>query len=122
MKTTLTNQSSTERVLDIEIERERFDKVFDQKVKKYSKEVRINGFRPGQVPKEIVAKRFKDPINAESLEAVIEDALKEACKEHNIEPIAPGRIDKLENEAVHIMNKEKNIYEVRDELLKAIKN
>lgn len=99
MKTTLTNQSSTERVLDIEIERERFDKVFDQKVKKYSKEVRINGFRPGQVPKEIVAKRFKDPINAESLEAVIEDALKEACKEHNIEPIAPGRIDKLENEA-----------------------
>lgn len=99
MKATVTEQSSTERVLDLEIDRERFDKIFEQKVKKYSKEVRINGFRPGQVPKDIVAKRFKDPINAESLETLIEEVLKEACKEHKIEPIAPGRIEKLENEA-----------------------
>jgi trigger factor len=99
VKATLTNPTTTERVLDIEVERERFDKIFDQKVKKYSKEVRINGFRPGNVPKEVIAKRFKDPINAESLEALVEEVLKEACKEHNIEPIAPGRIEKLENEA-----------------------
>lgn len=98
MKAVLTEPNSTERVLDIEIERERLDKIFDQKVKKYSKEVRLNGFRPGQVPKDVVAKRFKDPINAESLEALVEEVIKEACKEHNIEPIAPGRIDKLENE------------------------
>ena len=99
MKAILSEPNSTERVLDIEVERERFDKIFDQKVKKYSKEVRLNGFRPGQVPKDVVAKRFKDPINAESMEALVEEVIKEACKEHNIEPIAPGRIDKLENEA-----------------------
>ncbi len=99
MKTTITESKSTERVLELEIEREKFDKIFEQKVKKYSKEVRINGFRPGQVPKDIVAKRFKDPINAESLEALVDEAIKEACKENNIEPIAQGRIEKLENEA-----------------------
>ncbi|MDQ3001804.1 MAG: trigger factor [Fibrobacterota bacterium] len=99
MKATISVPTPTERVLEIEVERERFDKIFDQKVKKYRKEVRINGFRPGNVPKEVIAKRFKDPINAESLEALVEEVLKEACKEHNIEPIAPGRIDKLENEA-----------------------
>jgi trigger factor len=99
MKAILSEPTSTERVLEIEIERERLDKIFDQKVKKYSKEVRLNGFRPGQVPKDIVAKRFKDPINAESLEALVEEVIQEACKEHNIEPVAPGRISKLENEA-----------------------
>jgi trigger factor len=99
MKAIISESSSTERVIDIEVPRERFDKIFDQKVKKYSKEVRLNGFRPGQVPKDVVAKRFKEPINAESLEALVEEVIKEACKEHNIEPIAPGRIDKLENEA-----------------------
>ncbi len=99
VKATISVPTPTERVLEIEVERERFDKIFDQKVKKYRKEVRINGFRPGNVPKEVIAKRFKDPINAESLEALVEEVLKEACKEHNIEPIAPGRIDKLENEA-----------------------
>jgi trigger factor len=98
VKATISEPTTTERVLEIEVERERLDKIFDQKVKKYSKEVRINGFRPGNVPKEVIAKRFKDPINAESLEALVEEVLKEACKEHNIEPIAPGRIDKLENE------------------------
>ena len=99
VKATISEPTTTERVLEIEVERARFDKIFDQKVKKYSKEVRINGFRPGNVPKEIIAKRFKDPINSESLEALVEEVLKEACKEHNIEPIAPGRIEKLENEA-----------------------
>jgi trigger factor len=99
VKATVTNPNATERVLEIEVERDRFDKIFDQKVRKYSKEVRINGFRPGNVPKDVIAKRFKDPINAESLEALVEEVLKEACKEHNIEPIAPGRIEKLEAEA-----------------------
>jgi trigger factor len=99
VKATVSNPNATERVLEIEVERDRLDKIFEQKVRKYSKEVRINGFRPGNVPKDVVAKRFKDPINAESLEALVEEVLKEACKEHNIEPIAPGRIEKLEAEA-----------------------
>ena len=99
MKATVSNPNATERVLEIEVERERLDKIFEQKVRKYSKEVRLNGFRPGNVPRDVIAKRFKDPINAESLEALIEEVLKEACKEHNIEPIAPGRIEKLEIEA-----------------------
>jgi trigger factor len=99
VKATLSNPSATERILEIEVPRDRLDKIFDQKVRKYSKEVRINGFRPGNVPKDVVAKRFKDPINAESIEALVEEVLKEACKEHNLEPIAPARIEKLENEA-----------------------
>jgi trigger factor len=99
MKATVSNPNATERVLEIEVERDRLDKIFDQKVKKYSKEVRLNGFRPGNVPKDVIAKRFKDPINAESIEALVEEVLKEACKEHNIEPIAPARIEKLDTEA-----------------------
>lgn len=98
MKTQVTNPSSTERVLEIEVERERFDKIFDEKVKKYSKEIRINGFRPGQVPKQIVVQRFKGPIKAETLETLVEEVIKQACKEHSIEPVGPGRIEKLETD------------------------
>lgn len=98
MKTSVTNPSSTERVLEIEVERDRLDRIFDEKVKKYSKEIRINGFRPGQVPKQIVVQRFKGPIKAESLEALVEQVLKEACKENGIEPVGPGRIEKLETD------------------------
>jgi trigger factor len=98
VKTNVTNPSSTERVLEIEVPRERLDKIFDDKVKKYSKEIRINGFRPGQVPKQIVVQRFQGPIKAESLETLVEEVLKQACKENGIEPVAPGRIEKLETD------------------------
>ncbi len=98
MKATLSETKSTERLLEIEIPRARLDKIFQDKVKKYSKEIRINGFRQGAVPKEVIAKRFKDPLDRESMEALLDEVIKEACKEHKIEPVAPGRIDKLENE------------------------
>ena len=98
MKATMTQSSATERILDIEVPRERLDKIFDEKVKKYGREIRINGFRPGNVPKQVIVSRFKEPISAESLEALVDQVVKEACKQNNIEPVGPGRVEKLDNE------------------------
>lgn len=94
----MTQPSATERVLEIEVPRERLDKIFEEKVKKYSREIRVNGFRPGNVPKQVVVSRFKEPISAESLETLVDEAVREACKENSIEPIGPGRVEKLDNE------------------------
>jgi trigger factor len=98
MKATMTQPSATERVFDIEVPRERLDKIFDAKVKKYSKEIKMNGFRTGAVPKALVAARYKEPIANEALETLVDDAVREACKDNNIDPVGPGRVDKLENE------------------------
>jgi trigger factor len=95
----MTSPSATERVLDIEVPRDRLDKIFQDKLKKYSKTLKVNGFRPGAVPKDVVAARFREPIAAESLETLVDDVVREACKENGIEPVGPGRVDKLENEA-----------------------
>ena len=86
MKATVSQPSATERVLEIEVPRERLDRIFDDKVKKYSREIRVNGFRPGNVPKQVIATRYKEPISAESLETLVDEAVKEACKQF------PGRI------------------------------
>ena len=98
MKATVTQPSATERLIDLEIPRERLDKIFEDKVKKYSKQIKVNGFRPGQVPKAVVIARYKEPIAAEALETLVEDALRDACKEYSIEPVGPGKVEKLENE------------------------
>lgn len=98
MKATLTESNATERVLDIEVPRDRFERLYDEKLKKYSKEIKLNGFRPGQVPKQVVAAKYGEPIKNETLESLIEEAVKEGCKQHALEPIAPGRVEKLENE------------------------
>lgn len=98
MKATLSQPNAVERVLDIEVPRERLDKVFQDKLKKYSKTIKVNGFRPGAVPKDVIAARYKEPIAAEALETLVDDAVREACKEHKIEPVGPGRVEKVENE------------------------
>jgi trigger factor len=98
MKATLSQPNAVERVLDIEVPRERLDKVFQDKLKKYSKTIKVNGFRPGAVPKDVIAARYKEPIAAEALETLVDDAVREACKEHKIEPVGPGRVEKIENE------------------------
>ena len=99
MKTTLSQPNATERRLELEIPRERFDRLFQERVKKYSREIRINGFRPGNVPKDVILARFKEPITAEALEALLEEAVREGCKEHGLEPVGPSRVEKVDNVA-----------------------
>ncbi|HEX2612764.1 MAG TPA: trigger factor [Fibrobacteria bacterium] len=94
----MTQASATERVLDLEIPRERLDKVFQDKIKKYGKTIKVNGFRPGAVPKAVIEAKFREPIAAEALETLVDDAVREACKEQGIDPVGPGRVEKLENE------------------------
>jgi trigger factor len=98
VKISVTQASATERVLDIEIPRERLDKIFQEKVRKYGKSIKVNGFRPGAVPKAVIEAKFREPIAAEALETLVDDAVREACKEQGIDPVGPGRVEKLENE------------------------
>jgi trigger factor len=94
----MTQASATERVLELEIPRERLDKVYQDKLKKYGKTIKVNGFRPGAVPKAVIESKFREPIAAEALETLVDDAVREACKEQGIDPVGPGRVEKLENE------------------------
>jgi trigger factor len=97
-KATVTSPLNTERHLDIEIPRERFTGIFREKVKKYSKELTMPGYRKGAIPKRLVEERFKEPITTESLEKLVEEVIQEVCLEHNIKPVAPGKVDDLKNE------------------------
>lgn len=93
----MTKPSATERVLEIELPRERLEKIFEDKLKKYGREIRVNGFRPGNVPRQVILSRYKEPITAEALEALVDEAVREACKEHALEPVGPGKVEKLDN-------------------------
>ncbi len=98
LKSKVTDPSTTEKLLEIEIPRENFNSVYNEKVKKYSKELRLNGYRKGTIPKRIISERFKEPITNETLEKLVDDVIREVCKEQNISPVAPGKVEELKNE------------------------
>jgi trigger factor len=98
VKATVTSPANTERHLEIEIPRERFNDIFDENVKKYSKELRLDGYRKGAIPRRIVAERFREPITNESLEKLVEKVIREVCEENSIKPVAPGKVEDLKNQ------------------------
>lgn len=98
LKVNITEPKATRRDLDITIPRERFENLFDEKVKKYSKELKLNGFRKGSVPKRLISERFREPITNEALEALVSATIKEVCDQNKIVPISQAQVENLRNE------------------------
>jgi FKBP-type peptidyl-prolyl cis-trans isomerase (trigger factor) len=62
---------------DIEVNKDEYLALVDKYQNQYLKEVKVDGFRPGNVPKDIALKH----INAEALEGkIMEDIVKETSK------------------------------------------
>ena len=66
--------------------------VLDQKVqgviKKIAKSVKIDGFRKGKVPSNLIQSRYKDQIDQDSKQEAVQDLLQAGLKELAIEPQA----------------------------------
>ena len=70
----------------------RLDKAYD----KLRREVRLKGFRPGKVPRQVVEKLYKHRVEDEVARESVEMAIGQAVSEKQIAPIAPPTVDKLE--------------------------
>jgi trigger factor len=78
---------SCEKVISVEIARERFE---DEKAKvlgEMIKEVSIPGFRKGKVPAEIVQRRFAEEIRSEALKSILPLAYRHVVSSKNLDPI-----------------------------------
>src|SRR5262245_60060610 len=51
--------------------------------------VRLKGFRPGKVPKQILQKRYGGDLSADVARRLIEDEVKEAISQHHLHPVEP---------------------------------
>ncbi len=66
--------------------KEDINKAFEQVAKEASKTVQVDGFRKGKVPVAVVKKLFKDKLLQDAKSQTIQDALKNAYKEADLNP------------------------------------
>ena len=66
---------------------------FQQTVKKFSKKVRLPGFRPGKIPLKVLMKKFMPNIEAEFIEEGVNKFYIEALKEENLIPVNKANIE-----------------------------
>ncbi len=67
-------------------------------VRKISSKTKIAGFRPGKAPVDVVKRLYgEDVIEEEAIELLVNDVYPKLLKEAEVNPAAPGRLEKTES-------------------------
>lgn len=81
--------------LSIEVDEPEVDRVLDEAVRTLSRQVKVPGFRPGKVPRQVLEARMggASVLRAEALREALPDFYARAVSEAEVDPIAPPEID-----------------------------
>jgi trigger factor len=89
-------KNSYTRILNVSVEEAQITEKFEEVLKNYKKEVKVPGFRPGHVPRDMVIQRFGKVLREEAVEMMVSASFKDACEKEKITPISKPVIKKLE--------------------------
>lgn len=98
MKVNVETVSPVEKKLQIEVDADRVSQELERAYKGLSRSVRIPGFRQGKAPRRILEARYKDQIEQDVVQHLVEHTWREAVDEHDLFPVASPVVssDKLE--------------------------
>jgi trigger factor len=97
-KISVEEQGEVYRNISIEVPRAEYSRRFDDAVSRASGRVRLKGFRPGRVPKEMVAKLYGSELHHEVMESFAVKGLKTAFDEHKLEVVGRPEVTFGEND------------------------
>ncbi|NOQ67910.1 trigger factor [Patescibacteria group bacterium] len=94
MKTEIKNLPKSQKEITVEIPIEEMEKYTDQALDKMSKNIKIDGFRDGKVPRDVAQKQLGEPvIFEEATHIAIESSYLKIIKENKLEPIGQPKAD-----------------------------
>ena len=94
MKTNTKNLLKSQKEIAVEISVEEMKDYAERAVKKISREIKIDGFRPGKIPAEVVKQRIRETeIYQEAGELAINKTYPEIIKENKLEVIGQPKVE-----------------------------
>jgi len=96
MKSSVETVSPVERKIHVEIEPERVLAELDQAYRTLGRQVKIEGFRPGKVPRRILERRYKAQVEADVAQALVERTYREVITDQKLAVVAPPRVEQAE--------------------------
>ncbi len=87
MKTEFTDVSETQKSLTIEVPTDVVDAEINRVARRYGKQARLPGFRPGKAPQTLIKQRFREQIRHDVMHDLIPRAVEEALQARGIEPV-----------------------------------
>ncbi len=96
MKTEIKKLPKSQLEITFELTTEEFQKHFDEAISRLQNQIKIDGFRPGQVPQKIFEEKVgKENILLEAGDLAIQESYYKCLSENNLEPIGKPEIQIL---------------------------
>lgn len=85
--------SSVQKKITIEIPAERVNKEIDKAYSAIQKKAKIQGFRPGKAPMQLIKRTYSDAMRDDVMRRLYQQTLYKAMDEHKVEPIDSPTIE-----------------------------
>lgn len=92
MEIVVENLSELTRKLTITLPKETVGPALDKAFAKINKEVKLKGFRRGKIPQSVLEKNFRDQIQAEVGEKLVQETYFDAVEKEGLEPVVHPEI------------------------------
>jgi len=116
MKTSLTTLEGLKRSLTVELPVDTFNQKTEKIIKSLATKVRIDGFRKGKIPANILRQRFGASAKSDAATEMVSETLEDALKDADLVPAAQPSLTNVDTE-----NSESLIYTIEFEVYPEIK-
>lgn len=93
MKVEMDVVTQTERKLRVEIPADHVDKEFARMYRQLGARAKVRGFRPGKVPRHVLASLYGTEVHAQALSELVEQSLLKAVSENDLDVIGQPRVE-----------------------------
>lgn len=93
MQISVEKVSNAERRLTISVPNQEIETEYQKQIQEVAKKANLQGFRPGKAPLQLIMKRYGEEVRRDAMSAVMRQALADAIKENQLQPINYPRIE-----------------------------
>ena len=95
MQVSVEKRDGLERCMTVELPVEDFEKAVEGRLKNLARTVKMDGFRPGKVPMNVVKTRLGGQARKEALDEAIQSSLYQAMNQENLRPAGAPQVEFL---------------------------
>ncbi|HET7649146.1 MAG TPA: trigger factor [Gammaproteobacteria bacterium] len=97
MQVSIEKTSGLERRMKVQVPADRVEREVEERLRTLGKRVKLNGFRPGKVPFDVVKQRFGDQVRSEVVTDLLQSSCNDAFVQEKLSPAGGPRIDSVNN-------------------------
>lgn len=93
MQISVEKVNSAERRITITVPNQEIEQEYQKQLLEVAKKANLHGFRPGKAPLQLITQRFGEEVRRDAMSSVMRQALADAIKDNELQPINYPRIE-----------------------------